>query len=324
MKVVLGDDASSLATIYRWTAQFERGRQSTEDEHRSGRPVEACTEESVQLVQDMIMTDRRLTVKRVAESLKMSTGTVHHIISDVLGYNKVCARLVPRMLSSENKRARVQTSRDNLDLFRADSAEFLRRYVTVDETWAHHFDPETKQQSMQWKHPSSPTNVKFRKLASAGKVMATMFWDSEGVLMIDYLEHGRTVTGIYYAELIHKLRAAIKEKRRGKLTHGVLLHHDNAPAHTSHVAMTAVHDCGFELLCHPPYSPDLAPSDFHLFRHLKDSLRGHVFQSDEDVIQWINEWVEGQEPTFFLEGVNALEHRWEKCIQLRGDYVEKL
>jgi len=86
----------------------------------------------------------------------------------------------------------------------------------MDHTWAHHFDPETKQQSKQWKHVTSPTPVKFRKIASAGKIMASVFWDSEGVLMIGYLERGKTVTGVYYAELIRKLRSAIKEKRCGK------------------------------------------------------------------------------------------------------------
>ena len=97
----------------------------------------------------------------------------------------------------------------------------------MDETSAHHFDPETKQQSKQWEHVTSPTPVKFRKIASAGKIMASVFWDSEGVLMTGYLERGKTVTGVYYAELIRKLRSAIKEIRRGKLSHGVLLHQGN-------------------------------------------------------------------------------------------------
>jgi len=164
------------------------------------------------------------------------------------------------MLTPEKKQVRLATSHDNLSLYNADPAKFLRRYVTMDETWAHHFDPETQQQSKQWKHVTSSTP--FRKIASAGKVMASVFWDSEGVLMIDYLERGKTVTSVYYAELIRKLRSAIKEKRRGKLSHGVLLHQDNAPAHTCAVAMAAIRECGFELLSQPPYSPDLAPSDY--------------------------------------------------------------
>jgi histone-lysine N-methyltransferase SETMAR len=90
----------------------------------------------------------------------------------------------------------------------------------------------------------------------------------------------------------------------------------NAPAHTSHVAMADINECDFQLLCHPPYSPDLAPSDFNLFILLKDSLRGYVIQSNEVVIQAINEWIEEQEQRFFLEGVKALEHRWEKRVAL--------
>lgn len=324
MKEVLGDNAPSQATIYRWVAEFQRGRQSTEDEYRSGRPVETCTEENIQRVQDMIQKDRRVNIRYVVDCLKLSYGTTHHIITDVLGYNKVCARWVPRMLTPEIKQVRLTTSRDNLDLYRTDQAKFLRRYVTMDETWAHHFDPKTKLQSKEWKHVTSPTPVKFRKIASAGKVMASVFWDSEGVLMIDYLERGKTVTGIYYAELIRKLRAVIKEKRRGKLRQGVLLHQDNAPAHTSAVAKAAIGECGFELLQHPPYSPDLAPSDFHLFRFLKESLRGQKFESDENVIQAIDDWCEQLHESFFLDGVKALERRWEKCVELRGDYVEKL
>ena len=81
----------------------------------------------------------------------------------------------------------------------------------MDETWAHHFDPETKLQSMQWKQPTSPPIVNFLKTASARKIMASVFWDSEGVLMIDYLERGKTVTGVYYAELIRNFAKKLRK-----------------------------------------------------------------------------------------------------------------
>ena len=106
------------------------------------------------------------------------------------------------------------------------------------------------------------------------------------------------------------------------MTQGMLLNHDNAPAHTSHVAMATIHDCGFELLSHPPYSPDLAPSDFHLFRHLKESLRGRAFKEDEDVTVAVNEWIEERDQNFFLETIKTLEERWETCVVLQGNYVE--
>jgi len=93
--------------------------------------------------------------------------------------------------------------------------------------------------------------------------------------MTDYLSKGSTVTGTYYADKLCKLREALKSKHRGKLRRGVLLLHDNVPAHTSAVATSAAAECGYELLPHPPYSPDLAPSDFCLFPLLKEHL--HTF-----------------------------------------------
>jgi len=123
---------------------------------------------------------------------------------------------------------------------------FLKRIVTGDETWIHHYDPESK----QWKHATSPSPWKFKVQASAGKVMCTIFWDAEGVLLIDFMHHKVTVTGVYYGDLLHKLCLAIKEKRREKLSQVPLLLHDNAPAHRSHAGQAALLESGFEEMRH--------------------------------------------------------------------------
>ena len=109
--------------------------------------------------------------------------------------------------------------------------------------------------------------------------MAAFFWDSQGVITIDYLEQVRTINDAYYAAELGRLRQVIARKRRGKLTRGVLLLQENAPAHTSQVAMTAATECGFEVIPHTPYSPDIAPSDFCLFPKLKSNLSGTQFGS---------------------------------------------
>ncbi len=172
------------------------------------------------------------------------------------------------MLTADQMRTRVQVSKQLLARLTADRETFFSRIVTQDETWVHHFDPESKQQSKMWKHIGSPPPRKFKVVAAQRKIMASVFWDIEGIIMIDYLERGHTITGQYYADELCRLRVAIKEKRRGKLRAGVLLLQDNAPVHTSQVAVASATKCGFELLPHPPYSPDLAPSDFFLFPNL--------------------------------------------------------
>ena len=122
----------------------------------------------------------------------------------------------------------------------------------MDETWVHHYDLQTKIQSMQWKHKGSPTPKKFKVLPSAGKLLPSVFWDAQDVIMADSLQRGARITDIYYADLIYKLRDAIKGKRRGILRRKVLIHQDNAPSHKSLVTMVAISKVGFELLDHPP------------------------------------------------------------------------
>jgi len=105
------------------------------------------------------------------------------------------------------------------------------RLVTMDETWLYYYDPETKQQSMEWRHCVSPRPKKFRVHKSAGKVLASIFWDQDGILLIDYLPKGQTINAEYYSLLLVQLKDILKKKRRVKGTKGVLFLHDNVPTH---------------------------------------------------------------------------------------------
>lgn len=86
------------------------------------------------------------------------------------------------------------------------SQTFFKRLILQDESWMHHYDPETKAQSMQQKHLDSLSPKKAKVQPSAGKVMLTVFWDHDRVAMTDFLAKGTTITGIYYASLLRKLR----------------------------------------------------------------------------------------------------------------------
>ena len=195
--------------------------------------------------------------------------------------------------------------------------------MTVDKTWVHHYEPENKAQSRQWVGPGSPRPKKFKMQPSAGKVMATVFWDAKGFIMLDFLPKRSTLTGVYCTNLLDQLRTAIREKRRCKLSKGVLLQQDKARVHTCKVAMDVVERNGYELIPHPAYSPDLAPSDFQI-PNFKKGIRGLHFRSDEEVVTTaVEEWVNGKDPDFFSSRLMALEHRWSKCITLEGNYIEK-
>jgi histone-lysine N-methyltransferase SETMAR len=229
---------------------------------------------------------------------------------------------MPKLLTAPQRHDRIQCSTENLLLCQQSPTKFLPSIVTGDESWVHHYDPLSQQEAKVWTKKGETPSARPRQQRSAGKVLLSVFWDEKGVLLTDYLKMGHTVTGVYYAGLIEKLREAIKNKRRGKLSAGVHMLHDNAPSHASHVAVTAIHAAGFKTLNHPPYSPDLAPSDFHLFSHLKRHLRGRVFESDDEVIHSVESYFASQPLSFYSDAIAALPGRWQRAIDTRGSYIE--
>ena len=101
--------------------------------------------------------------------------------------------------------------------------------ITGDETWIYQYDPKTKQQSKQWLPHGLSGPIKFKSESSVKKVMATVFWDSEGVVLVDFLEGKKTVTGTYYVEVLRKLRPKLAKKRPEKL-HGAIISITKCPS----------------------------------------------------------------------------------------------
>jgi len=104
------------------------------------------------------------------------------------------------------------------------------RLVTMDENWLYHYDPETKQQSMEWRHSGSPRPKKFGCKNPLENFSPRFFCDQDSILLIDYLPKGQTINAEYYSSLLVQLKDILKEKRHGKVTKGVLFLRDNASA----------------------------------------------------------------------------------------------
>jgi hypothetical protein len=100
-----------------------------------------------------------------------------------------------------------------LEHFNKNKTNFVRRFISMDETWIHHYTPESKQQSKQWTEAGCSAPEKTRSVPSAGKVMALVIWDAEGIIFIDYLERGKTITGEYYSHLLTRLNEKNRDKR---------------------------------------------------------------------------------------------------------------
>ena len=324
LTAVYGTSALHKTQVYEWANRFKAGQTGMKDEERSGRPVTSSSKSVIERVEEVVFTDRRLTCAQIAEASGISKTTAHDILTNRLGMHKVSCRWVPRNLQLEQRRERQQICEQLLQRYRREGEPFLRRIVTVDETWVHHYDPTSKQQSSQWKHTDSPPPKKFRVCKSAGKVMLICFWDCKGVILNHFVPHGQTVTGSYYREvLVSQLALAIKEKRRGMTSHGILFLQDNAPPHRAQETIAAIRSLGWEILPHPAYSPDLAPSDYFLFPELKKHIKGKQYQSDKAVKCAVSTWFSERPEDWFRSGIEKLPKRWTKCLRVAGSYVEK-
>ena len=147
-----GPSCMSRANFYKWVQAFKDGRESITDDLRSGRPVDVSTPEAVQAVEDLIKSDRRVTLDEIATNLDISHGTVYAIVREKLRFSKVSCRWVPKMLTDDHKMQRLMASRASLRRYRKEGDVFLSRIVTTDETWVFHYEPESKRRSMEWKH----------------------------------------------------------------------------------------------------------------------------------------------------------------------------
>nr|XP_060623585.1 histone-lysine N-methyltransferase SETMAR-like isoform X2 [Anolis sagrei ordinatus] len=312
MLQTLGDQCPSYSTVKNWVAKFKTGHVSTNDEKRPGRPRVVVVPEIVDAVHNLILENRLISAKGIADIMGISRERVCVIIHEHLNMKKLSAMWVPKCLTTDQKNMRVKTSRSICQRFWTDE-NFLDQLVTMDETWIYLYDPETKEQSKEWRHSGSPRPKKFRVQKSVTKVMVSVFWDKEGVLLVDYLQNGSTINARYYIELLDQLKAALQAKRRGKLSKGILFLQDNASAHTAQETMAKLVELGFQLVDHPPDSPDLAPSDYHLFPNLKKHIQGTKFHIISDAMAATDDWFEAQPKSFFLQGLQNLEYR---CVQM--------
>jgi hypothetical protein len=137
----------------------------------------------------------------------------------------------------------------------------------------------------------------------------TVFWGLQRVHLTEFLEDESTVNSAQYIETIKNLQQRVCGVRQSRSP--ILLLHDNARLQTAHTMLDALETLKFEVLSCLPYSPNLAPSDFHFLPHLKRGLKGTHFTSDDEVKQAVTPWIRQRTPEFFIEGVHKIVLHWE-------------
>ncbi|KAG5318098.1 MOS1T transposase, partial [Pseudoatta argentina] len=162
-----------------------------------------------------------------------------------------------------------------------------------------------------------PYELKPRTTASTAE--KKRFFASHRIVTGD--EKWITITGDRYRLQLMRLSRALKEKRPQRHDKVTLLH-DNARPHVAKPVKTYLETLKWEVLPHPPYSPDIAPSDFHLFRSMAHGLADRCFHSYEEAQKWIDSWIASKDMSFFRRGIHVLPERWEKVVSSNGQYFK--
>lgn len=177
LQQVYREECMSRTRVFEWCKRFKEGREEIEDDPRPGRPSTSKTDENIEKIGKVIRQDRRLSIRAVAETVGIDKESVRQILHENFNMRKVCSKMVPKILTPEQKESRMEICSDILKNIRKDP-ELLERVITCDESWFFTYDPETKRQSMHWKSPNSPRKKKARMSKSKFKAMMIVFLTS--------------------------------------------------------------------------------------------------------------------------------------------------
>jgi len=287
------------------------------DDPRSGQPKTQRTYANVDRVRTLVRSDRRLGVRVIAEELNMNRETVRQVVKKDVGMRKISAKLVPQILTHDQKQRRHHISSDLLR-----NAEMFDRVITGDETWCFQYHPETKRQSMQWKTQNSPRPKKARMSRLQVKTMLVRFFDRKEIVGYEFIAQGQTVNQQCYLEVLTRLPVSVRRKIPGLWPDKWILHHDNSSVHDALRVREFLAKNSITKMDHPPYSPDLAPCDFWLFPKLNNALKGQRFADLSDIQRNVKTILRGIPENDFQDCFRKWHHRLTKCIASPGAYFE--
>ena len=172
--------------------------------------------------------------------------------------------------------------------------------------------------------PGHASTSTVRSNIHGAKVVLCIWWEQLGVVYYELLKPSKTIMGDRYRTKWMDLSRALNEKRpQYQERHDkVILQHDNARPRVARPVKTYLETLKWEALPHPLYSPDVAPSDYHLFRSMAHSLAHRHFRSYEQVKKWIDSWISSKDTSFFRDGIRQSPERWKIVVVSDGQYFE--
>lgn len=309
-----GDDSPSISTCEYWFRRFKSNDFDTDDKERPGQPKKLDDME----LEALIDLDPTATQEELAVIFDVDQSTISRRLK-AIGFIQKQGNWLPYELKSRDVERRKLTC--ELLLQRHKRKSFLHRIITGDEKWIRFDNPKRKK---SWCKPGEPSKSISKQNIHGVKLMLCIWWDQIGVVYYELLKSNQTINSELYKNQLTQLSEVLKEKRPyyRERHDKVILQHDNARPHTAKIVQDTLKTLNWEILPHPPYSPDIAPSDFHLFRSMSHGLSNQSFHSYEDTRKWVESWIASKDPSFFRRGIHLLPDKWEKVVYSDGQYFE--
>jgi len=329
------EEKPSLRTVQRWFGKFRNGDTDLEDKPRSGAPAEFDHDDALL---EAVREDCRVTTRELAEEF----GTSHDSIARHLrrlGVEFKYGKWSPKELNEEQKAERLRVF--TAHLARHAKKPFLHNLVAGDETMLVF---ENAGRSSQWVVSGEKPKLTPNPSLHPKKAMLCSWFDNEGMIHYEIIWKGfchwwdedgehtwpipespdkkkrKTLTGEVYAAQMERLRQAVSLKRSNK-RRSIILLHDNASPHRTPEVLKQIRDRNkWEILEHPPYSPTESPPDYHLHRSLKKWQEGKKFNTFEDIVADLKEFLSKKTQAFYERGIKLLPYKWEQAVLCGGDY----
>lgn len=299
--------------VQRWFKRFRQGDYALEDEDGRGRPSKVDNDK----LKKTIEADTSKSTREVGAVLEVDHATVVRHLNEI-GKVKKMDKWVPHELCEKQKNRRFEVASSLL--LRNNRNPFLNRIVTCDEKWILW---DNRRRSAQWLDRDEASKHFPKPNLHPKKIMVTVWWSMAGLIHHSFLNPGETITAETYCKEIDEMHSKLQVICPALVNRkGPILLHDNARPHVAQKTLQKINNLGYEILPHPPYSPDLSPTDFHFFKALDNFLVNRCFKTRADAEVAFNEFVASRNTDFYSTGINKLVTRWQKCIESHGNYFD--
>lgn len=306
---VVYPDAITVRQCQNWFKRFRKGNFDLEDIPKSGAPNMVDDD----ILRANIESNPRQSTYDLAQIFGCDQKTIWNHLKRI---GKICKLSVwiPHKLTDANRIQRTSTCAALLS--RSRTNPFFDRLITGDEKWVLYVN---NKRDRQWLSPNQRPLPTVKRGRHPKKVLLSVWWGINGIVHWELLNDNQTINAELYAQQLERLGQNIRPALTNRK--GVVLQHDNARPHTARLTQEKILKLGWEVLPHPPYSPDLAPSDYYLFRSLQNHLDGQEFRDKESIKMKISTFFESKPPEFYRKGIEDLTQRWSQVVQSDGEYI---